>query len=852
MAASVPGSLLSRLLSRGIHVPNEPATLPRPSASSRERTPPVRRVLVHDRPLSYANKVNIADLAKRAASAGAVQRTRPQLTSDASRAALRTACDALDDSDRLAPGMSAPRLAGEGRPAGERVNEVRADASGVQAPALTSISTGGSVLEKSSGMLVEKGASSKFQRGPGQGLSPEVLGCPLDSPESGSPEAHPSCHNLKISAPRIDSDTKKPRPRSRSLRGVGDSLHPAEVSFKGNRSESKNHLTTALQSGAARGASDGHVGMMSMLNVAVAPGSTLDQSAAHASLTQSSCRSRMTVQDALKAHGPPEHTCVDVAVTDLTVCGTARDTACSSGTDVVGRAFLGGSSAKENQVEQGHQSVANQATAHGASEGRSPSSDNQGVRKKRKQSSILQPSCSPRVARGLDSSWAQVPSSPTNGSTYVSSQISAHQSDLHVCLNYNAGAATTSSCFAEDDASRSIDELGYGSGHLVQGTQGVESVWEDAAPEQASGVSVPADGPSALQDEVLVGRSSGLRSEETTVVAGRSAGAPQPQAASCAAAASMEPEESIAALKQAHVRVEALRGTPTPQRRLSAESGSPQLRWNPGVEMCAICCSDVEEGTAVRLGCSHGWYCLECMRRHAEARMEVGAVFVACPECAVPLAEHVLRTVLPPAVCERLQQRGLEAAVSGDQGLFACPTPNCTMRVALEDGDLPRLKCPICNKVSCLRCGSQPYHRGLTCQQHAERKRARRHSVGMTQLRQWMQEVGAKQCPTCQAVVTKENLKYQDTQKSECHKMLCRNCRTRFCFKCLKVLTSSFTCGCTKDNHGFVDPRTGRVLTHLRAARGTSAKAKAKAAAKAKAPVKSPKAKAKAKARGRV
>merc|ERR1712066_1111993 len=79
----------------------------------------------------------------------------------------------------------------------------------------------------------------------------------------------------------------------------------------------------------------------------------------------------------------------------------------------------------------------------------------------------------------------------------------------------------------------------------------------------------------------------------------------------------------------------------------------------------------------------------------------------------------------------------------------------------------------------------------------------------------WIEQTGSKQCPTCPMVITKENLNGQANQYKECHKMLCRNCNTRFCFKCLAVLTEKFTCGCSINLHGFVDPNTGKRLTHL-------------------------------------
>jgi hypothetical protein len=182
---------------------------------------------------------------------------------------------------------------------------------------------------------------------------------------------------------------------------------------------------------------------------------------------------------------------------------------------------------------------------------------------------------------------------------------------------------------------------------------------------------------------------------------------------------------------------------------------------------------------------------------------------------------------------DRLLSRSLEQAVSSVADLWACPTPNCPMRVALEDGEEPRFKCPECLKSCCLKCGAQPYHKGLTCEEHAERMRARNKKSAKDHalLQQWIEETGTKQCPVCKMGVTKQNIRNQHTQYSECHKMLCRQCNTKFCFKCLAVLTDSYSCGCTIDAHGFIDPRSGKRLNHLKrgAARGKPMPAKGKA-----------------------
>lgn len=264
-------------------------------------------------------------------------------------------------------------------------------------------------------------------------------------------------------------------------------------------------------------------------------------------------------------------------------------------------------------------------------------------------------------------------------------------------------------------------------------------------------------------------------------------------------------------------------GSPAPSSKVcerpTPQSSPRSMRLNNRMEMCEICCNDVPPWRAVRLGCSHGWYCAQCMLRHSEARLSTGAASISCPECCTPLAERDLRKLLPQETIDRLLQRSLEQAVSSVPDLWACPTPNCPMRVALEDGEVPRLKCTFCKKSCCLKCGVQPFHKGLTCEEHKERMSGRpaksKNAKDEEMFNKWLKETGTKQCPTCRIAVSKQNIKNQNTQYSECHKMCCRNCNTRFCFKCLSVLSDAFTCGCTINAHGFIDPRTGKRLQHL-------------------------------------
>jgi len=201
----------------------------------------------------------------------------------------------------------------------------------------------------------------------------------------------------------------------------------------------------------------------------------------------------------------------------------------------------------------------------------------------------------------------------------------------------------------------------------------------------------------------------------------------------------------------------------------------------------------------------------------------MGSTEVPCPECHVALVEHELRRMLPSELLDRLLERRLEKTVSALADLRACPTPNCPMRV--EVVDRVRMRCPMCKKSSCLQCSAQPYHTGISCEEYAARRTRRNSELS---IHTWMQETGAKQCPTCKMIVTKQNLKSQATQRAECHKMICRNCNTRFCFKCLTILTNTHRCNCTHKDHGFIDPKTGKVIVHKIVEKSAKSKAKPK------------------------
>jgi hypothetical protein len=169
-------------------------------------------------------------------------------------------------------------------------------------------------------------------------------------------------------------------------------------------------------------------------------------------------------------------------------------------------------------------------------------------------------------------------------------------------------------------------------------------------------------------------------------------------------------------------------------------------------------------------------------------------------------------------VINRFHDRSISRAVASSSNLHTCPTPGCNMCYEIEDGDYNLRHCPKCKRGSCLRCQVSPYHKGLTCQEYAAKLGSGKQDSQAPDksLMRWMKRTGTKQCPQCKMGVSKEDIASQGTQRKECHKMMCRGCMTKFCFKCLAILTDTYNCGCSIERHGFFNPLTRKRNEHLK------------------------------------
>lgn len=200
-----------------------------------------------------------------------------------------------------------------------------------------------------------------------------------------------------------------------------------------------------------------------------------------------------------------------------------------------------------------------------------------------------------------------------------------------------------------------------------------------------------------------------------------------------------------------------------------------------------------------------------------------------CASCREPLSDGALRQVLSPDELAVHEKRRYEAAAASC-GSIHCPTTDCPGTVAAELSDAQKesgqaWRCTLCGKDSCLACGTQPYHHGITCAeakanvQRGEAKAERKRKAAAT-----TPAAGPSQAETDKA--TAEYLERETrtcgrcgayVQKSGgCDKVQCSVCGQRMCYRCgaqadVKTQRLPSWCKCTGGDHAFFNNRTGEV-----------------------------------------
>ncbi|KAK0225636.1 hypothetical protein IW262DRAFT_1446605 [Armillaria fumosa] len=213
-----------------------------------------------------------------------------------------------------------------------------------------------------------------------------------------------------------------------------------------------------------------------------------------------------------------------------------------------------------------------------------------------------------------------------------------------------------------------------------------------------------------------------------------------------------------------------------------------------GDDACPVCWCDITN--PITLKCGHS-YCKECLQ-HMLLTTDSASPSLRCVKevdghsCNEYVDVGIIRKLLSPEQESHLLEVAFLAHIHARPEEFRyCPTPDCQV-VYRPANEGTVLVCPSCWGKICAFCHVQ-FHEGLSCKGHRENMEG-----GYEAFQRWKTEYGAKECPSCKAVIEKSG---------GCNHMTCAQCRTHICWVCMETF---------KD-----DDQSGGVYSHLRKVHGS-------------------------------
>lgn len=198
-----------------------------------------------------------------------------------------------------------------------------------------------------------------------------------------------------------------------------------------------------------------------------------------------------------------------------------------------------------------------------------------------------------------------------------------------------------------------------------------------------------------------------------------------------------------------------------------------------GEQECVICCNDVAASDMVSCSAARHRhrFCGGCVKRFVEEEMGQGRFTFRCPEIECPgsIQERDLRTLLAPAVMDRVMQRQQQEEIvsAGLEDLESCPF--CDFKVIMPNRYDRVFLCqnPACMKDSCRLC-KEVNHIPRSCKEVlAEKQKDVR-----TTLENRMAEAMIRECVKC---------KKRFILETGCNKMTCA-CGAIMCYLCKKPI----------------------------------------------------------------
>ncbi|XP_071787062.1 E3 ubiquitin-protein ligase RNF14-like [Asterias amurensis] len=229
-----------------------------------------------------------------------------------------------------------------------------------------------------------------------------------------------------------------------------------------------------------------------------------------------------------------------------------------------------------------------------------------------------------------------------------------------------------------------------------------------------------------------------------------------------------------------------------------------QRVFNTSFYNCQVCFSDKTGSDCMDFqGCSHV-YCKECMREYFQVQIGEGNVKgLNCPEtkCNSPALPSQVRELVGKELFATYDRLLLQRTLECMEDIVYCPRVLCQCPV-MKEKDSTICVCTACAFPFCVKC-RMAYHGVSPCrlkkdeilklrkefEEGDEETRARleqrfgrrvfRDVLEEFESQRWMDK-NSKECPKCHTNIEKID---------GCNKMACSQCRSFFCWICLKILS---------------------------------------------------------------
>ncbi len=216
---------------------------------------------------------------------------------------------------------------------------------------------------------------------------------------------------------------------------------------------------------------------------------------------------------------------------------------------------------------------------------------------------------------------------------------------------------------------------------------------------------------------------------------------------------------------------------------------------------CNLCEEEYMEIDFVELECPNKHkICSSCFIKYMESKIHNGnADNITCVFCNYEISPAIIKKNAPNSQWyDRYLELTLQQALRRDPNIRFCPNIKCTNVYIMENTEainpnrlLINVKCKECEITHCFYCAQ--IHPGMTCEQ-------KKKDLNNNGLESWFTDTQV--CPGCGARISKI---------SGCDHIICRQCKTGFCFRCADKIEHGQIYPHLLSKHGIAYPNQQRL-----------------------------------------